>query len=208
MLSQLRQAVVSLIILTLITGVLYPLAMTGISAAVFPHQAGGSVMTDKDGKSIGSELIGQFYDDPRHFWPRPSATSPLPYTGFNRDKGTSSSGSNQGPTNPALIQAVKDRMEALKKADPDNQRPIPVDLVTASASGLDPHISVAAAEYQVPRVARITGMPENELRQLVAQYTEGRQYGILGEPRVNVLKLNLALDRAAPSTRPAAGAEK
>jgi potassium-transporting ATPase KdpC subunit len=198
MLRQLRPAIVALLLLTLITGVLYPLAITGIAATLFPHQSGGSVMQDQDGKAVGSELIGQFFDDPHYFWPRPSATSPVPYVAFNADKGTSSSGSNLGPSNPALIQAVKDRIAALKKVDPDNALPIPVDLVTASASGLDPHISLAAAEYQVPRVARLRGMPEYDVRRLVVQCTESRQLGVLGEPRVNVLKLNLAL-AAAPS---------
>ena len=206
MLSQLRPAIVCLAILTIITGLLYPLAITGVAAAIFPHQAGGSVMGDKDAKPIGSELIGQFFDDPRYFWPRPSATSPVPYVAFNGDKGTSSSGSNQGPTNPALIQAVKDRIKALKKADPGNAQPIPVDLVTASASGLDPHISVAAADYQLPRIARLRGMAENEVRRLVEQCTEGRTLGVLGEPRVNVLKLNLALD-ALPQIKPTTSAE-
>lgn len=198
----------ALVILTLITGVLYPLAITGIAAAVFPHQAGGSVMTGADGKPVGSELIGQFFDDPRYFWPRPSATAPVPYTAFNGDKGTSSSGSNQGPTNPVLVQAVEERMEALKKADPDNTLPIPIDLVTASASGLDPHLSVAAAHYQVPRVARLRGMSENDVRKLVAPCTEGRQLGILGEPRVNVLRLNLALAAAAAVSHPATSGER
>jgi K+-transporting ATPase ATPase C chain len=206
MLSQLRPAIVCLVVLTLITGVLYPLAITGIAAAVFPHQAGGSMMTGEDGKPIGSELIGQFFDDPRYFWSRPSATSPVPYVAFNGDKGTSSSGSNQGPTNPALIQAVRVRIEALKKADPGNTQLIPVDLVTTSASGLDPHISVAAAEYQLPRIARLRGMTENDVRRLIDQNTEGRTLGVLGEPRVNVLKLNLAL-RTLPKSQPANSAE-
>jgi K+-transporting ATPase ATPase C chain len=202
--SQIRPAIVALLLLTLVTGVLYPLAVTGIAAVAFPHQAGGSVIVTPDGKAVGSSLIGQSFDDPRYFWPRPSATAPIPYTAFNGEKGTSSTGSNQGPTNPALIQSVKDRFEALHKADPTNTAAIPVDLVTASASGLDPHISPAAAEYQVPRVARARGMSENSLRQLVATHTEGRQLGVLGEPRVNVLELNLALDRAgSPATNPA-----
>ena len=204
MFAQFRSALVSLLLLTLITGVIYPLAITGIAAAVFPHQAGGSVLTDSAGHPIGSALIGQFFDDPRYFWPRPSATSPVPYTAFNADKSTSSSGSNLGPTNPALIQAVKDRIAALRNADRDNTAPIPVDLITASASGLDPHISLAAAEYQVPRVARLRHMTENDVRRLVAACTDGRPLGILGEPGVNVLKLNLALNAAAPLAAPAA----
>lgn len=206
MLSQIRPAIVSFVLLTVITGVTYPLAITGIAAVAFPNQREGSVLTDKDGKPVGSELIGQFFDDPRYFWPRPSATSPVPYVAFNGDKGTSSSGSNLGPTNPALIQAIKDRIDALKKADPGNTQPIPVDLVTASASGLDPHISVAAAEYQVPRIARLRGKSENDVRKLVEQFTEGRTFGILGEPRVNVLKLNLALG-TPPETAPATTSE-
>jgi potassium-transporting ATPase KdpC subunit len=204
MFAQLRPAIVALLLLTLITGVLYPLAITGIAAAVFPHQAGGSILTDHAGHPTGSALIGQFFDDPRCFWPRPSATSPVPYTAFNADKSTSSSGSNLGSTNPALIQAVKDRIAALQKADPGNTAPIPVDLVTASASGLDPHISLAAAEYQVPRVARLRQMPENEVRRLVSDCTDDRQLGILGEPRVNVLTLNLVLNAAAPLATPVA----
>jgi potassium-transporting ATPase KdpC subunit len=204
MFAQFRPAIVALLLLTLLTGVLYPLAITGIAAAVFPRQAGGSMLTDGNDHPIGSALIGQFFDDPRYFWPRPSATSPVPYTAFNADKSTGSSGSNWGPTNPALIQAVKDRISALQKADPDVQAPTPVDLVTASASGLDPDISRAAAEYQVPRVARLRHMTENDVRRLVAACTDGRQLGILGEPRVNVLRLNLALNAAAPLAPPAA----
>jgi len=143
-------------------------------------------------------------ENPRYFWPRPSATSPVPYSSFNGEKGTSSTGSNLAETNPALLQAVKDRVEALHRADPSNQAPIPVDLVTASASGLDPHLSPAAAEYQVARVARLRAMSDNDVRSLVSQCTEGRQLGLLGEPRVNVLQLNLALD----SVHPAAALEK
>jgi potassium-transporting ATPase KdpC subunit len=188
-------------LLTLITGVLYPLAVTGASAFAFPRQRNGALITGPNNTPVGSELIGQHFDDPAFFWPRPSVTSPVPYTAFNADKGTSSSGSNLGPTNPALIKNVEDRIATLRQADPANTLPLPVDLVTASASGLDPHISPAAAAYQVPRVARLRGMSENDVRQLVAQATEGRQLGILGEPRVNVLKLNLTLAVAAPTAK-------
>jgi K+-transporting ATPase ATPase C chain len=201
MFAQLRPAIVCFVLLTLITGVVYPLAVTGASAIAFPHQRAGSIITNANAAPVGSELIGQFFDNPAFFWPRPSATSPVPYVAFNADKGTSSSGSNLSPTNPALIKNVQNRITALRQADPANTMPIPVDLVTASASGLDPHISPAAAEYQVPRVARLRGMSENDVRQLVAQATEGRQLGILGEPRVNVLKLNLALAVAAPTAK-------
>jgi potassium-transporting ATPase KdpC subunit len=187
MLKQLRPAVVSFLLLTLVTGLAYPLAVTGIAQAIFPHQANGSLIV-KDGKPVGSELIGQSFSDPKYFWGRPSATGPMPYNA------AASSGSNQGPLNPALTDAVKGRIQALKEADPGNTAPVPVDLVTASASGLDPHISPAAAEYQVQRVARLRSLQPEDVRRLVAQHTEGRQFGILGEPRVNVLRLNLALD--------------
>lgn len=192
MLKEIRPAVVSFLVLTLVTGIAYPLVVTGISQAVFPHQANGSVMV-KDGKAVGSELIGQYFSDPKYFWGRPSATGPMPYNA------AASSGSNLGPTNPALMDAVKGRIKALRDADPGNTAPIPVDLVTASASGLDPHISPAAAEYQVQRVARTRGLRVEVVRNLVAKHTEGRQFGLLGEPRVNVLKLNLALDELAAS---------
>jgi len=186
--AQFRPAVVSLILFTVITGVVYPLVVTGLAQIFFPHQANGSLMV-KDGQAIGSELIGQPYDDPKYFWGRLSATSPFPYNA------AASAGSNLGPLNADLVEAAQTRINALRAADPGNTAPIPVDLVTASASGLDPHISVAAALYQVPRVARARGLSEDQVRTLVEQFTEGRQFGILGEPRVNVLKLNLALDR-------------
>jgi K+-transporting ATPase ATPase C chain len=178
-----------LVMLTVVTGIAYPLVITGIAQVAFPHAANGSLIV-VNGKTLGSELIGQPFDDPKYFWSRPSATSPQPYNG------ASSSGSNQGPRNPALADAVKDRIKALRDADPGNTSPVPVDLVTASGSGLDPHISVAAADYQVARVAKARGMAPERIRDLVARTTEGRTLGILGEPRVNVLALNLALDRA------------
>jgi K+-transporting ATPase ATPase C chain len=184
---QLRIAVIFLGLFTVITGIIYPLVVTGIAQAFFHHQANGSLI-EKDGQSVGSELIGQPFSDPKYFWGRLSATAPFPY---NAD---SSSGSNYGPTNPALREAVQARIDALKAVDPDNNQPIPVDLVTYSASGLDPHISIAAANYQVPRVARYRGLSEAQVYTLVNRFTEGRQFGILGEPRVNVLQLNLALD--------------
>jgi len=187
MLAQVRAAIVSLIALTVITGVIYPLIVTGIAQAVFPFQANGSLII-KDGKAVGSALIGQPFDDPKYFWGRPSATSPF------ADNAASSSGSNLSPTNPDLIKAVQGRVDALRAADPGNTAPVPVDLVTASGSGLDPHISPAAALYQVPRVARERKLDEQAIRQLVDQQTEGRFLGILGEPRVNVLALNLSLD--------------
>lgn len=198
MFSQLRPALVSLLLLSLLTGGVYSLAVQGFASAFFSRQANGSLLTDAQGNPVGSSLIGQGFDAPQYFWSRPSATGPVPYTAYNADKGTNGSGSNQGPTNPALVQAVTQRIAALKAVDPDNVRPIPLDLVTASASGLDPEISPAGAEYQVPRVARVRGITENEVRSLVAQATQGRQFGILGEPRVNVLLLNRALDKLAP----------
>jgi K+-transporting ATPase ATPase C chain len=185
--TQLRPALVLLVALTLITGLLYPLVVTGIAQMLFPRQANGSLILI-DGKPVGSSLIGQPFDAPKYFWGRPSATSPFPYNA------AASSGSNLGPTNDALIKAVQARIDTLKAADPDNPLSLPVDLVTASGSGLDPHISPAAAEYQVRRIARVRGLDETVVRRLVAQHTEGRQLGVLGEPRVNVLTLNLALD--------------
>ena len=184
---QLRPALMMLLVLTVLTGVMYPLAVTGLAHLLFPTQANGSLMT-RDGKVIGSELIGQYFDEPQYFWGRPSATSPYPYNA------AASSGSNLGPTNPVLIEAVKTRVAALRAADPGNEAPVPVDLVTTSGSGLDPHISPAAALYQAHRVARVRGVQESQVKDLVALHTEGRQFGLLGEPRVNVLKLNLALD--------------
>jgi K+-transporting ATPase ATPase C chain len=190
MLSELRPAILMLLVLSLITGVAYPLLVTGIGQIVFPEQANASLV-ERDGKIVGSRLIGQPFSDPKYFWPRPSATGPVPYNAG------ASSGSNQGPLNPALADAVKERIEALRAADPGQTQGVPVDLVTASGSGIDPHISPAAAAYQVPRVARVRGLPEDRVRALVAEHTEGRQLGILGEPRVNVLLLNLALDAAS-----------
>ncbi|GLQ98468.1 potassium-transporting ATPase subunit KdpC [Dyella mobilis] len=183
-----RNALSMLIVMTVITGLVYPLVATGVAQVLFPHQANGSLIM-RDGKPIGSELIGQSFDDPKYFWGRPSATSPQP------DNGTASNGSNQGPSNPALSDAVKQRIDALQKADPDNHAAIPADLVTASGSGLDPEISPAAAQYQIARVARVRKLGTDQVQQLVAQYTQGRQLGLLGEPRVNVLQLNLALDK-------------
>ncbi len=193
MLKQLRPAIVSLVIFTLITGVIYPLVVTGIAQLVFPSQANGSLIV-KNGKALGSELIGQSFDDPKYFWGRLSDTGDFPYNAFNAETLTGSSGSNYGPMNPALIKAAQDRINALKAADPGNNASIPVDLVTASGSGLDPNISIAAALYQISRVAKARGMTEDAVRALVNKYTSGRQFGIFGEPRVNVLELNLALD--------------
>jgi K+-transporting ATPase ATPase C chain len=192
--SQLRPALVSLGIFTFLTGLLYPLVVTGIAQVAFPWQANGSLIV-RNGQPVGSALIGQPFDDPQYFWSRLSATSPAPYTAFNANTQTGSSGSNYGPLHPALLEAVQGRLKALQEADPGNTAPIPVDLVTASSSGLDPHISPAAAAYQVGRVARVRGLSEDTVRQLVARYTEGRTFGLLGEPRVHVLRLNLALDQ-------------
>src|SRR5450631_3314139 len=187
MFAQFRPALVMLILMTAITGGIYPAVVTGIVQIVFPSQANGSLI-EQDGKAVGSALIGQPFSDPKHFWSRPSATSPYP------NNASASSGSNQGPTNPALTDAVAGRIKALRDADPDNKAPVPVDLVTASGSGLDPHISPAAAEYQVARVAKARGVDAEKIRTLVAAHTEARQLGFLGESRVNVLRLNLALD--------------
>jgi K+-transporting ATPase ATPase C chain len=182
-----RPAVVSFLALTILTGIAYPLAVTGIARVAFPWEASGSLVT-KDAQTVGSALIGQNFSDPKHFWGRPSATGPFPYNA------TASSGSNQGPLNPALTDAVKGRIEALRAADPGNTLPVPVDLVTASGSGLDPHISVAAAKFQAARVARLRQVPLEQVEQLIDRHTEGRMFGFLGEPRINVLRLNLALD--------------
>jgi K+-transporting ATPase ATPase C chain len=182
-----RVSLILLVVLTAVTGVIYPLVITGIAQVTFPAQANGSLIF-KGGQPVGSALIGQPFDDPKYFWPRPSATSPFP------DNAAASSGSNQGPLNPALAQAVQGRVDALRAADPGNAAPVPVDLVTASGSGLDPHISPAAALYQVPRVARERKLDVETVRALVERHIEGRTFGLLGEPRVNVLALNLALD--------------
>jgi K+-transporting ATPase ATPase C chain len=190
MFAQLTPALRMLVIMSALTGVIYPLVVTGVAKVAFRRAANGSLI-EADGKTLGSDLIGQPFDDPKYFWSRPSATSPQPYNGM------SSSGSNQGPRNPALADAVRDRIKALRDADPGNTAAVPVDLVTASGSGLDPHISVAAAEYQLSRVSKARGLAAEQVRGLVAENTEGRTLGVLGEPRVNVLKLNIALDRAS-----------
>ena len=184
-----RPAVTLFAVLTVITGVVYPLVVTGVARLAFPDQAGGSLIV-RDGKPVGSSLIGQNFNDPKYFWSRPSATSPMPYNAAN------SGGSNLGPLNPALIDAVKGRVEALKAADPGNTLPVPGDLVTASASGLDPHISVAAARYQVARVAKARGLAAAAVQAQVDGHIEAQLFGMLGEPRINVLALNLALDKA------------
>lgn len=187
--AQILPSLRMLLVLSVLTGVAYPLLVTGIAQVAFPGPANGSLIV-AGGKTEGSTLVGQPFDDSKYFWSRPSATSPQPYNGM------SSSGSNQGARNPALADAVKDRIKALRDADPDNKAPVPVDLVTASGSGLDPHISIAAAAYQAPRVARVRGMSIDKVMALVGKHTEGRTLAVLGEPRVNVLELNLALDAA------------
>ncbi len=187
MLNYLKPAVVLFTMLTLLTGLVYPAVVTMLAQELFPAQAYGSLVKDRQNQIIGSELIGQQFSQPGNFWGRPSATAPYPYNA------AASSGANLGPTNPALIDAVAARVKALREADPGNHAAIPVDLVTASASGLDPHISIAAAEYQVPRIAKVRHIDPAKLRNLVAKHTEGRQWQIFGEPRVNVLKLNLSL---------------
>jgi K+-transporting ATPase ATPase C chain len=187
MYKELRAALIAIVVFTVLTGLLYPLAVTAVARVIFPNQARGSLIL-REGRAVGSELIGQPFDDPKYFWGRPSATGPFPYNAG------ASSGSNLGPTAKALREAVAKRIAALREADPGASGPIPVDLVTASGSGLDPHISPAAAEYQVRRVARVRGVDEGAVRSLVQRFTQGRQFGIFGEPRVNVLRLNLALD--------------
>jgi len=189
--DHIRPALMMFLIMTVLTGLVYPLAITGLAQLFFPEQANGSLIV-RDGRVIGSQLIGQYFDDPAYFWSRPSATSPFPYNA------AASSGSNLGPTNPALFDAVRARVAALRAVDPGNDSPVPVDLVTASGSGLDPHISPAAALYQVKRVARVRSLDESTVQALVTQYTEGRQLGFLGERRVDVLQLNLALDSLSP----------
>lgn len=190
-----RPALVLFVLLSALTGLIYPMAVTGAAKAVFPAQAAGSLIV-LDGTTVGSKLIGQNFSDPKHFWGRPSATAPQPYNGV------ASGGSNQGPLNPALTDAVKARVEALRAADPGNTAPVPVDLVTASASGLDPDISPAAARYQAARVARVRGIPLDRVNTLITDNTEGPKWGFLGESRVNVLALNIALDAFAGSFSP------
>lgn len=187
--QSIRPAVVLFILLSIITGVVYPLATAALGKWLLPNQANGSLI-EKDGKLVGSSLIGQNFTEPQYFWGRPSATGPYP------NNAAASSGSNQGPLNPALAEVVKSRVNALKVADPDNTLPVPVDLVTASASGLDPHISPAAAAYQASRVAKARGLSAVSVQALINENTEGRQWGVFGEPRVNVLNLNLALDKS------------
>jgi potassium-transporting ATPase KdpC subunit len=187
MVRHIRPALLMLLFMSLITGVLYPLLVTGIGQVLFPSKANGSVI-EKNGKAVASTLIGQQFTSPGYFWSRLSATGPFPYNA------AASTGSNYGPLNPALLKAAKDRVDLLHSADSNNTRPIPVDLVTASGSGLDPHISIAAALYQIPRVARERNIPEGRLHELIDEHTDGKDLGILGEPGVNVVKLNLALD--------------
>jgi len=187
-----RPALSLFVVLTAVTGVVYPLAVTGVARTAFPHQAGGSLIVH-DGKTVGSSLIGQNFSDPKFFWGRPSATAPMAYNAQG------SAGSNLGPLNPALVDAVKGRVEALRAADPGNPAPVPVDLVTASASGLDPEISVAAARYQVARIARLRSISPEVVEGIVARHTQGRLLGLLGEPRVNVLEMNLELQHASAS---------
>ena len=188
MFSYLRPAATMLLLLTLTTGAIYPALVTALAQVCFDYQANGSLLKDQQGRAIGSALIGQPFSEAEYFWGRPSATSPYPYNA------AASSGSNLGPTNPALIEAVAARIHALKHLDPTNKAPVPVDLVTASGSGLDPHISLAAADYQIKRVAKARHMPLEDLRKLLLNHTESRQWRVFGEPRVNVLQLNLALD--------------
>ena len=191
MTSTLRPALVLFALLTALTGIVYPLIVTAIAQVAFPQQAAGSLVV-REGKPVGSSLIGQNFSDPKYLWGRPSATGAMP------NNASASGGSNQGPLNPALADAVKGRIDSLRAADPGNTAPVPVDLVTASGSGLDPHISVAAARYQAARVAKQRGLPLAQVQQLIDGYTEGRLLGVIGEPRINVLRLNLALDAASP----------
>jgi K+-transporting ATPase ATPase C chain len=189
MLAPIRNSLMSLLFFTILTGIIYPLVVTGIAQATFPHQANGNIIM-KNGKAVGSGLIGQEFEDPKYFWGRLSATTPYPYNG------ASSSGSNLGPTNPDLFKVWQMRIDALHSADPSNTAKIPVDLATASGSGLDPHISPAAAEYQLRRVAKARGLGDASIRDIVAKHTRGRWLGLIGEPVVNVLELNLALDKS------------
>jgi potassium-transporting ATPase KdpC subunit len=189
--TYLKPAAMMLLLLTLVTGAAYPALVTVLAQALFSDQANGSLIKDAKGQSIGSELIGQTFSEPKYFWSRPSATGPYSYNA------AASSGSNLGPTNPALTDAVSARIQALKDADPGNKAPVPVDLITASGSGLDPHISIAAAEYQIKRIAKVRKINEAKLHELMNAHVEGRQWLVFGEPRVNVLKLNLALDQAS-----------
>lgn len=191
MLAQLRISILMLLAFTALTGIIYPLAITGVAQLVFPKKANGGLIPGNDGKPAGSELIGQPFDDPKYFWGRPSATSPVPYNAG------SSTGSNLAVANPAQRDALQQRAARLRAADPENKLPIPLDLITASGSGLDPHISPAAARYQAARVARARGLPESDVLRLIDEHTQGRQFGVLGDPAVNVLQLNLALDRTA-----------
>ncbi len=193
MFSYLKPAAILFLLLTLLTGIIYPALVTLLAQSLFNEQANGSLLKDQEGQPIGSALIGQSFSDPSYFWGRPSATAPFPYNA------AASSGSNLGPTSPALVEAVTTRIKALQAVDPGNHQRIPIDLVTSSASGLDPHISPAAAEYQINRVAKARRMTVDELRKLVNQHTESRQWQLFGEPRVNVLKLNLALDVLQPA---------
>ena len=190
--AMIRPALSLFVVLTVVTGVIYPLAVTGVAKAAFPHQAAGSLIV-KDGKTIGSSLIGQNFTDPKYFWGRPSATSPM------ANNGQGSGGSNLGPLNPALTDAIKGRVDALHSADPGNKAPVPVDLVTTSASGLDPEISVAAAQYQAARIARLRGVSPEVIEGIIARHTQGRLLGLLGEPRVNVLDMNIELQHSSAS---------
>jgi len=189
--NTIRPALTLLVLLSALTGIVYPVVVSGVARVMFTEQAAGSLIV-QDGKPVGSALIGQNFSSPKYFWGRPSATGPQPYNA------SASSGSNQGPLNPALADAVKARAGALKAADPDNRLPVPADLVLASGSGLDPHISPEAAAYQLERVARARQLPAAQVQQLVEQHTEGRQWGLFGEPRVHVLRLNMALDALRP----------